>query len=435
MTSINKPACRQALIILGLFALFWFSWASHSRTLFNGLATPLFFALTAYLAVLATQYTVRVSPRSLFLFLLFAAWVVFVDARSGEFLPALAMDSHWFVLPLATLLIAEVFREFPIAFQAVRVGAALCIINLLLTLFIEAEWYWHWHYPPIFGHIRHLGLSVGLMTILLYSKNETTGWAAIFFRLCRTLGLALVFWSGTRASILGWACCIAVFIYADRSWAKILFLDSVVAIALSTIPAPPLPGVSGVLMRSLLGGTGGVTSIDAVTSFRLGIWQSTLFGLNEIGRLWTGVGGNGFARLQVMHGAAISYPGHIHAHNFIIQSICDWGWVGLTLLTSFFCQSTLKPVIAGRRHNDPTALGCVAYLIVTGMLDATLYHLEHLNYLAIALAYMISQKPRSAETKIIVPAHTIIALLLILVLIYTQVFDYRIGLFWYFPTQ
>ena len=92
MTSINKAACRQALIVFGLFALLWFSWASHSRTLFNGLASPLFFALAAYLVVLATQYKLAVSPRSLLLFLLFAAWVVFTDARSGEFLPALAMD-------------------------------------------------------------------------------------------------------------------------------------------------------------------------------------------------------------------------------------------------------------------------------------------------------------------------------------------------------
>jgi hypothetical protein len=435
MIAINKATCRQALIVLGLFALFWFAWASHARTLFNGLATPLFFALSAYLVVLATQYTVRVSPRSLLLFLLFAAWVVFADARSGEFLPALAIDAHWFVLPLATLLIAEVFREFPIAFQALRVGAALCIINLLLTLFIEAEWYWHWHYPPIFGHIRHLGLSIGFMTILLYAEQETPGWAAVFFRASRILGLALVFWSGTRASILAWIFCMAIFIYSDRKWAKILLLDTLAGIALSTIPTPPLPGVAGVVKRSLNAIGSGTVSVDALSSSRLGLWQSTLTSLNKIGALWTGLGGNGFARLQVMHGGQISPPGHVHAHNIVIQSICDWGIIGATLLASFFYRSTLKPLAIGWKTNNPTALAGIVYLLVTGMLDATLFHLEHLIYLAIALAYLFSQKQVEGKAKTNLPPATMIALLLGLALIHAQTFDYRIGLYWYFPTQ
>jgi hypothetical protein len=438
MTSLNKPACRQALIVLGLFALFWFSWASHSRTLFNGLATPLFFALSAYLAVLATQYTVRVSPRSLLLFLLFAAWVVFADARSGEFLPALAMDAHWFVLPLATLLIAEVFREFPIAFQAVRVGAALCIINLLLTMTANAEWYDNWHYPPIFGHIQHLALSIGFMSIMLLSKREFGGWVSVFLRLSRILGLAIIFWSGSRALILGWLCCMAIFIYTDRKWVGVLLVDTLAAYALSLIPAPPFPKPSGKLPRIL----GGVqieslsqVSLDTISSFRLSIWQSTLAGLDEIDRLWTGVGGNGFARLQVMHGIRIKIPGHVQAHNGIVQFICDWGLIGLALFFAFIYRSMFKPILTHLRQNDPTAMSGIVYVLVTGMLDATLYHLEHLIYLAIALAYLFSQKDSREAKRMVIPASVVIILLTGLALIHAQTFDYRIGLSWYFPTR
>lgn len=428
MIPINWPASRQAPIILGLFALFWFSWASHSLTLFNGLATPLFFALAAYLVVLASQYKIAVRPRSLFLFALFAAWAVFADSRSGEFLPALAMDSHWFTLPLATLLMAQVFREFPLAFQAIRVGAAICIINLLLAIYLDAEWHFNWHYPPIFGHIRHLGLSIGFLTILLFSKTEVEGWASLFFRFSRILGVALVFWSGTRASVLAWSFGIAVFIYADRNWAKTLLIDCIAGIALSFIPEPAFPG-SGMFWRTL-----GAKSADALSSSRLAIWQSTLSGLTDIGRLWTGVGGNGFARLQVMHGAVISSPGHVQAHNGIVQSICDWGLTGLILLGSFFYQSTLRPIVASRKNNDPTALAGIVFILVTGMLDATLYHLEHLIYLAVSIAYLISQKKPEESKKIVIPAPLVIALLLWQALIHTQTFDYRIGLFWYFRT-
>ena len=419
------------MIVLGLFALLWFCWASHSRTLFNGLASPLFFALAAYLFVITTQYRIAVSPKSLFLFSLFAAWAVFADARSGAFLPALAMDSHWFILPLATLLLAEVFREFPVAFQAVRIGAALCIINLLLTLFANAEWYDNWHYPPIFGHIRHLGLSIGFLTILLFAKTEAGGRVQVFFRCTRILGLALVFWSGTRASILAWFFCMAVFIYVDRSWAKILFVDSATGMALALLPDPPMPnlGILGALRLSL-----NARSADALSSSRIAMWKSALSGLDHIGRLWTGIGGNGYARLQTSYSVSVIVPGHVHAHNVIVQSICDWGLYGTALLAGFFCQSTLKPIISERRRNDPTAVAGIVYLLVTGMLDATLYHLEHLVYLAIAIAWALSQRILCDERKIVVPASLAAALIVCLVLIHAQTSAYRIGLGWYFPT-
>ena len=432
MAHLNWTTCRQALFALGLFGLLWFSWSSHSMTLFNGLASPLFFALSVFMVVLAARYQLAVSPASLLLFSLFFAWVVFVDARSGEFMPALAMDTHWFALPLVSLLTAQVFKEYPIAFQAIRVGAALCILNLLLALFMEAEWYVHWHYPPIFGHIRHLGLSVGFMTVLLFANTEFEGWVSLFFRISRIIGLALVFWSGTRASILAWVCCIAIFIYADRRWAKTLLVDTFAGLALSIIPEPALPGGGffGALWHSVH-----AKSVDALSSSRLAIWQSTLSGLNEIGRLWVGVGGNGFARAQVMHGVVISAPGHIQAHNGIIQSICDWGLIGTALLIAFFSHSSLRPIVAKRKTNDPTALAGVVYILVTGMFDATLYHLEHLCYLAISLAYLLSQEEPQVSKKFVVPMYIVIGSILGMAAVHFQAADYRIGLSWYFPTK
>jgi hypothetical protein len=439
LTIISWLAIRQTLMVLGLFALLWFAWSSHAVTLFNGLASPLFFALAAYLVFLASQYRIKVSRSSLVLFMLFAAWVVFVDARSGEFLPALAADSHWLVLPLASLLIAEVFREYPRTFEVVQVGAALCIIYLLLTLFTRAEWFDNWHYPPIFGHIRHLGLSIGLLSIFLYAKTDTTSWISTFFRLSRILGLALVFWSGTRASILAWLVCMVAFIFADRNHGKTLFLDSAAGFMLSLIPEPPLHGQSYDLMqRSLLEvlqRTHDTKTLDSLSSLRLSIWKSTISGLIEIEKLWTGVGGNGFARLQVAYGVAITPPRHVHAHNFIVQSICDWGLIGLGLFTAFIYQSTLKPVIAAGRKYDPTAMAAIIYLVVTGMLDATLYHLEHLTYLAIALAYLISKRCVKESNNIHISGAMVVVFIVTLALIHMLAIDYRIGLFWYFPTQ
>lgn len=438
MPALTWQNIRQAIIILGLFGVFWFSWASHARTLFNGLATPLFLALAAYLCFLASQYKIAVSRGSLLLYLLFAGWVVFVDARSGEFLPALAKDSHWLILPLACLLIAQVFREYPRAFEFIQIGAALCIINLLLTMFVMAEWYDNWHYPPIFGHIRHLGLSVGFLTILLFARTESSALIGAFFRIARILGLALVFWSGTRASILAWLCCMVIFVILDRSWFKTLLIDTTLAIALSLIPSPAFPvnqWTPGTVARTLEVITGNAPASATVTSGRLGIWQSTLTGLADINRLWTGVGGNGFARLQVLYGAEISVRGHIHPHNVIVQFICDWGIIGLILLLSFFSQSTLRPIISNARLNNPTALTGVVYLLITGMFDATLYHLEHLIYLAISIAYLSSRTTAEPSNRIALPSVAGITFILALMALQMNALDYRIGLYWYFPTQ
>jgi hypothetical protein len=165
------------------------------------------------------------------------------------------------------------------------------------------------------------------------------------------------------------------------------------------------------------------------------MWTSTIAGLESIDKLWTGIGGNGFARLQVMHGVVIDPPRHVQPHNWVVQSLCDWGIVGSTLLTAFFCRTVAGPLIPTRRQNDPTAVAGIVYLLVTGMLDATLYHLEHLIYLAIALAYWMALRDAYASKRIVLPASLVIACLIGFSLIHTQTFDYRIGLRWYFPTQ
>lgn len=430
---------RQAAAILGLFGLLWFSWASHAYTRFNGLASPLFFALAAYLAFLATQYEVRATRSSFLLYLLLAGWIVFVDSLSGDILPALAKDTHWLILPLACLLIAKVFREYTRAFEFIQIGAALCFINLLLTMVVMAEWFDNWHYPPIFGHIRHLGLSIGFLTILLFARTEASARVGAFFRISRILGLAIVFWSGTRASILALACCMLIFVWIDRTWLRVLLIDAALAIALSLLPPPAFPvneWTPGTVARTLNTISGETPTLAVATSGRLGIWQSTVAGLSDIGRLWTGVGGNGFVSLQNLHGVEITVRKHIHPHNAIIQIVCDWGIVGLALLAVFFWQSTLRPIIGRARHNNPTALAGISYLLITAMFDATLYHLEHLLYLSIAVACLTTRESTDSPGKVVqIPPVVVMAFISFLAALHTQTLDYQLGASSYFWPQ
>ncbi|MDR1274947.1 MAG: O-antigen ligase family protein [Candidatus Accumulibacter sp.] len=439
---LNRSTLRQTLVASGAFALLWFSWASHEKTLFNGLASPLFYALTAYLCFLSTQYELVVSKKSLILFSLFAAWAVLTDARSGEFLPALAVDAHWFVVPLAVVLIARALREFPQTLLFLQIGAGLCIVNILLTMFFNAEWYDNWRHPPIFGHFRHMGLSIGFMTLLLCARDESTGVLPIFLRASRILGMAVVVWTSTRAALLAWAIAFPFFLIADRKFAATLVVDLVVAAVLAQIPAPPSANASGVgiIQRTLSAAS--PASRD-ILSGRLGIWESTLSALDGVGGLWSGLGGNGFIRLQAVYGGAVRPPGHVHAHNFVVQAVCDWGIVGTALFGRFFVWSTLKPIFADWRRNDPTALSGVIYILTTGMFDATLYHLEHINYLVFALAWLFSRKAPAgdrggvdaAPRTVRIPAGLIVAILVGFVAVHWFSRDYRTGLGWYFPTQ
>lgn len=432
------PGTRQGLVIAGIFGLLWFAWASHARTLFNGLASPLFFALAAVTIFLATQFRICVTRSSLILYALFAGWILYVDARSGEFLPALAKDSHWLILPVASLLFAQAFREYPKAFEFVQIGAALCIINLLATMFVMAEWFDNWHYPPIFGHIRHLGLSIGFISLLLFSRTDTSNTITALFRLTRIFGLALVFWSGTRASILAWACCIAIIFLIDRSWLKVVLIDTAVAILLSQVPPPAFPinqWTPGTVARTVQEISGSASSSTAAGSMRLDMWRSTISTLVERGDLWTGLGGNGFARLQVMHGDQIGLRPQVHPHNAIVQIVCDWGLVGLLLISALAANSLLKRMILDCKSSDPIAVSGIAYLLVTSMFDATLYHLEHLTYFAIATGLLLRHKPCSGESAKQIPPALVMALISILVVLHLAAQDYRIGLYWYFRTE
>jgi O-antigen ligase len=253
--------------------------------------------------------------------------------------------------------------------------------------------------------------------------------------------MAVVVWTSTRAALLAWAIAFPFFFLADRKFAATLIIDLVVAAVLAQIPAPPSANASGVgiIQRTLSAAS--PASRD-ILSGRLGIWESTLSALDGIGGLWTGLGGNGFIRLQVVYGGAVRPPGHVHAHNFVVQSVCDWGIVGTALFGCFFLWSTLKPIFSGWRHNDPAALSGVIYILTTGMLDATLYHLEHITYLVFALAWLFSRKIPAGDREgvdaapraVSIPAGLIVALLIGFAAIHWFSRDYRTGLGWYFPT-
>lgn len=80
------------------------------------------------------------------------------------------------------------------------------------------------------------------------------------------------------------------------------------------------------------------------------------------------------------------------------------------------------------RKFDPAALAGIIYILVTGMLDATLYHLEHLIYLMISMACLLSSHslPEEPAKKLAIPVPIIITGMALLAVVHMQTLSYRI---------
>ena len=375
------------------------------------------------------------TPTNLFLLSAFATATTLASGFSLEPWPALAKDSHWFWLFIAAPLLGRLFGDYPAAIHALRIAAATTILYTLSQMLIEADNYLFWLRNPVFGHIRHFGLSIGFCTVLLYSAADESPYAAAFFRITRIIGLALVFWSGTRAAMLAWFVCLIALSFGDHRQMKIAVVDSIISFGLALLPPPPLPSIG---LASAFRGALDARSIDSLASGRLSLWLSTLYHLGYTGEFWTGAGGNGFIRIQWLQNAAITPFGHIHPHNIVIQALCDWGIVGTLLFLALPLKLLRLPEIFTNLKRNPCATIGIIYLLVTGMFDATLYLFEFLVYLTFSLAIYLSYKsPETATTTpntITLPRIGIIVAIVLLLVPHLLSLDYRIGFRWYFRT-
>ncbi|MGZ8174561.1 MULTISPECIES: O-antigen ligase family protein [Methylobacter] len=434
----TKSEIVAVFCLAALFGLVTFAWKSHSVSIFNGLATPLTFAVCGYLLVtlpLASGWVVE--KKHLVIVLLLSTWILIADTQSGQFLPALARDTHWLLAALLAVSISRLFRRLDHVMVVLQFVSATCILALLLTLFSEADTHIHWLLPPIFGHIRHLGLTIGLFTVLLYLPTGDSQMSKLFFRLSRIAGMSLVIWSGTRASILGILVALAIvgLLLKKKQFLIEAVTDIVVATLLSMIPPPAFPGDSS--LYDILENTLGASSLNQASSFRLSMWADTINWLADHERLFLGAGGNGFARIQTMWHAPIFPPGHIHPHNVVVQILTDWGIPGLALSLVLIFSILLSSIGCLRADSSRAlAFGALSYIFTTSMFDATLYHLEFLIYFSVIMGVITAGNQTSLKVDgIPISKSIIMATLIIVIGIHLSVTEYRIGLSWYFPTR
>jgi len=370
---------------------------------------------------------VRISCRSLFAYGAFTAWVVLSDVLSGEFLPALARDVHWLILPLLVVLYKPLFARSEVPIKMLQVAVVLSLMAICYHLIDVAAGVFNWVKLPIFGNIRRLAMTVGLMSVFLYRDTGYRQSEQWLFVLARIIGLGLLFWSGSRGAMLSWLFAFLTFVWLTGQWSRLRgwLLEVIVAVALALWfdVGNPSMGFLNAFSRRLSTGT-----IDGISSGRLTLWLNTLDALREPGVALFGAGGNGFVRLRLM------FDQIFHPHNIGLQALVDWGAVGFLLLL-WLVRQGMPERSAWRASKDSMrglGVALMVFLLLTGLLDGGLYHLQYLFFAAIAFALtarpiaVAANDNEGIAQQITVPRLGIAGLLFAAMILHWVVRDYRV---------
>jgi len=421
MITRNNPSILRLINLVGAAVVFIGWWPVPGYFL---LEPALYCGIAVLCLVMLPVTEVHIHRRTLLAYAAFLAWVVFSDAISGEYLAALARDFHWLILPLLVVLYAQLFARSGDTLKVLQLAVALSLPAIFFYLLNAAGTIDHWVYEnPIFGNVRRMAMTAGLMIVFLYyDAGYREKW---LLTLARTVGLGLLFWSGSRGAILAWGLGLLTFAWHTGQWSRLRAwsLEAAAALFLAIlfdVGDPQMGILGGVFLRTwskaVVGGT-----VDVVSSGRVAWWLKTLGALQDPQVALLGAGGNGFVRLELW------YRQIFHPHNIILQVLTDWGAGGLLLLSWLVKEG--MPKCLGRTGKDSVAglgLALMVFLLVMGLLDGGLYHLQYLFFASIAIALIASAAPVERCVKpIAIPRLGIAVLLFASMFLHWSMRDYR----------
>ena len=413
-------------IAAGALLIFFGWWAIHNGGYF--VLDSVLFSWTAIFCSLGLLLVDRLAWRRRIATygLAFLGWVLLADVLSTEPLSAIARDVQWLILPLLIVVFRRLSQSSEEFLPILQITCAFSLLWISIYLFMSADAVFDWMHPPIFGNIRRLGMSVGVMTVFLYLDAGIKERYKFLLTLGRLIGLAMLFWAGGRGSFLGWAVAFAICSLAAKTgWQPLK--KHVIEIGLALIFAvlcsvnTPGMGIWSGLVRPSVYQSG---SLDQVSSMRLTLWSRTISVFGDPFCAVLGAGGNGFIRLKLMPAQQIFHP-----HNILLQAATDWGVIGLLLL-SIVVLSVAHRVAACRQplgRRESVGAGMLAFLLVTGLLDGGLYHLEYLIYAALAVSMLPSghADAQSDKDMLVVPKVVVLVFLFGAVLLHASLRDYR----------
>lgn len=244
---------------------------------------------------------------------------------------------------------------------------------------------------PGFAHIRHTGYIFAPAMILCIgciAAEKRPSWTAV---IALTLNIALCLWFGSRGPFFGLMCGLAAafLLFADfRRLTLIALVGGATATgaALSVlVPSPENAGFNAV--KRLFESSPDPT---AFSSGRLKFWEeaATLI----LDRPLFGYGGG-----QFQHIAPIAQNMYRHPHDFVLQVIFDWGFLGGG---AFLALIGLSLAAALRSRRNPSAHGQLAVFGAISMLSFALLDgiLFYSYTTVVTLLFVVAALP-SGETQ------------------------------------
>jgi len=288
------------------------------------------------------------------------------------------------------------------------------LITIALHLVLAAPGVNNWVLEPVFGHIRHLSLAVGALVIWLYDDEQLGKATRVVLSVGRLAGLTILFWAGGRGVLLALAVAIlvhsALFAPARKRAIFYVFEALIAALASELASAGHASlGLVNSVTRSITADTA-----DALSSTRITLWGDTARRLGDGMALWFGWGGNGFMRMGLARGFIF------HPHNVLLQVLADWGVIGLLLFANFL-RVMIRP-LAGlnlRTSHAALAISIMVYLLITGMIDGGLYHLQFLICAGLAFAILRSQHGET-DAKPLALAVSPVLMVLVMVMVHLR---------------
>ncbi len=294
------------------------------------------------------------------------------DLANATFVSARYMIHGFFLFALVHLVAAAKNFEIRLWLKLIAVGAVVYVLLLIVFCILVPNpdnFPWVLRMPSA-TNIRQIGNNVGILMIapaaLLLSKSKAP---LLPYALALILVLSFSAWTGSRATLIGFAIGVTMGLLTTRNFTTIRNiwvggLSAGLAALLSSLA--PVPHPSFGLFRLLK------TSSDQLdtSSGRVDLWAQTW---NQILQSpWIGHGSGRFAReMNNLYDVDLNHP-----HNFILQYLYDWGVFGgaiglilLAILGLKILQTKDASPIA--RFTAVTAYGAICSM---ALIDSPLFH-------------------------------------------------------------
>lgn len=355
--------------------------------------------------------------------MLWLAWMVLAAMMSGHLHVALLRTAEWLTHALFfTVLVSHLYREpgrVKEVIHAVLAGFALVFVwSAYGFSALDVEWF---AAVPGFSNIRHFGhfALVALLLAMTFDTSASARGAFLFRKAVMVAAWTALFMASGRGPFFAIAVVTLLLVvrgyFANAGTVLATFaIGALIGLILSLVYSSPEWGVYR-MVYSVTDADGG----EALSSDRLSIWKLAL--TDVLHHPLFGLGPEGY-----LYGSGTHFHGFLHPHNFVLQSLVEWGIPG-TLLFALILVRLLWPAYHSARAQGADVtykvlFWAIAIFLVYSLVTGNLYIPFSLFLFVVCLA-LITARADDTATVVVKRGGVIPLYLLLTSLLAVQIFS------------